>query len=70
MTTLDRSREFTGKTVLVTGAGKGIGNATARLMAARGARVVAASRTRSDLEALAGAIGCETLCVDLADADV
>jgi NAD(P)-dependent dehydrogenase (short-subunit alcohol dehydrogenase family) len=69
MTALDRSREFAGKTVLVTGAGKGIGEATARLMAARGARVIAVSRTRSDLEALAAAIGCETVCVDLADAD-
>ena len=69
MTALDRSREFAGKTVLVTGAGKGIGEATARLMAARGARVIAVSRTRSDLDALAEAIGCDTLCVDLADAE-
>jgi len=69
MTTLDRSREFAGKTVLVTGAGKGIGEATARLMASRGARVIAASRTRSDLDTLAEAIGCETVCVDLADAE-
>lgn len=67
MTALDRSREFAGKTVLVTGAGKGIGEATVHLMAARGARVIAASRTRSDLDKLAASIGCETVCVDLAD---
>ncbi|PTB22198.1 short-chain dehydrogenase [Trinickia symbiotica] len=68
MTSMDRSREFAGKTVLITGAGKGIGHATALLMAARGARVIAASRTEADLVALRREIGCETLCVDLADA--
>lgn len=60
---------FDGKTVLVTGAGKGIGRETARLMAGRGARVVAVSRTRSDLDSLEAEIGCETIAVDLANAD-
>jgi NAD(P)-dependent dehydrogenase (short-subunit alcohol dehydrogenase family) len=45
-----------GKVAIVTGAGRGIGAATARLFAAEGARVVLASRTESELEAVAGAI--------------
>lgn len=60
---------FDGKTVLITGAGKGIGRETARLMAARGASVVAVSRTESDIDSLAAEIGCATVAVDLADAD-
>ena len=64
---VDRNREFAGKTVLVTGAGKGIGRTTAQRMAGRGARVIALSRAASDLQALKEEIGCETLCVDLAD---
>jgi NAD(P)-dependent dehydrogenase (short-subunit alcohol dehydrogenase family) len=67
MSDLDRNREFAGKTVLVTGAGKGIGRATARLMAARGARVVALSRSAADLETLRQEIGCAVLSADLAD---
>jgi L-xylulose reductase len=59
--------EFTGKRVLVTGAGKGIGRATAELMAEYGAQVVALSRDPKDLESLAAQIGCETIAVDLAD---
>lgn len=59
--------DFTDKRVLVTGAGKGIGEATARLLQARGASVVALSRTQSDLDALHADIGCETITCDLAD---
>lgn len=65
---VDRNREFAGKTVLITGAGKGIGYATAILMAARGAQVVALSRSQSDLNALSNTISCKTIPVDLADA--
>jgi L-xylulose reductase len=65
---LDRSREFAGKTVLITGAGKGIGRTTAQLMAQRGARVIALSRAADDLKTLNDETGCETLCADLADA--
>jgi len=59
---------FDGKTVLITGAGKGIGRETARLLASRGARIVALSRTRADLDSLAGEIGSTSIVVDLADA--
>lgn len=47
---------LSGKVAIVTGAGRGIGAATARLLAADGARVVLASRTRSELESVAGGI--------------
>ena len=43
---------FTDRSVIITGAGKGIGRATAILLAERGARVTAISRTQSDLDSL------------------
>ncbi len=60
--------QFEGRTILVTGAGKGIGRATARFLAERGAAIVALSRSAEDLETLKAEIGCRTLSVDLADA--
>lgn len=42
--------DFTGKTVIVTGAGKGIGEAIALEFANAGADVVVAARTKSDLD--------------------
>lgn len=60
--------DFTGKTVIITGAGKGIGRETARLLAGRGARITALSRTRADLDSLKDEIDCRCVAVDLADA--
>jgi len=60
--------QFSGKSVIVTGAGKGIGRACAQLMASRGAEVIALSRTQSDLTSLAAEIGGRSIQVDLADA--
>ena len=49
-------RRVAGKVVAITGAGRGIGAATARLLAARGARVVLGSRSEKELAATADAI--------------
>lgn len=60
--------DFAGKHVILTGAGKGIGRATAIMLARRGAKVTALSRSASDLESLEKEIGCVSIPVDLADA--
>ena len=52
MTALDRFR-VDGRAAIVTGAGRGIGAATARLLAEAGADVVLASRTAEQLESVA-----------------
>ena len=60
-----------GKAVLVTGGSKGIGKATAQVMAAEGARVVICSRNQAALDDTARAIrkdtgkGVESIAVDL-----
>ncbi len=46
-------KNFSEKVALITGAGSGLGAATARLLASEGARVALLSRTASELEALA-----------------
>ncbi len=59
--------DFSGRRVLVTGAGKGIGRAVARMLAAHGALVVALSRDQADLDSLRAECGCEAIAADLAD---
>ena len=59
--------DFDNKSVIITGAGKGIGRATAIEMNKYGAKVIAMARTQSDLDSLKSEIGCVTIKVDLSD---
>ncbi|MBU2867754.1 SDR family oxidoreductase [Pacificibacter marinus] len=61
--------QFSGKSVIITGAGKGIGRSTAQLLGQRGAEVVAISRTQSDLDSLRAEIGGRSLIADLSNVD-
>ncbi|MHC0054719.1 SDR family NAD(P)-dependent oxidoreductase [Actibacterium sp. D379-3] len=61
-------KRFEDKTVIVTGAGSGIGRATALAFAAEGARLVATDVNPSGLDALSGAVGAarvETVVGDI-----
>ena len=58
-----------GRVALVMGASKGIGAAVARELAAEGARVAIASRSRGPLEELAAEIGASAFVHDNADLD-
>ena len=57
---------MTGRVAIVTGAGRGIGRATALTLAARGAHVMGVSRTESELESLAREAPIETLAESVA----
>ena len=64
--------ELAGKTALITGASQGLGAATARAMAARGARVLLLARTEEKLREVADSIEsgggqAEIFAVDLSD---
>jgi short-subunit dehydrogenase len=64
--------ELRGKKALVTGASGGIGAATARALAAAGARVMLLARRQPELERVAATLGDRAAAVhavDLADAD-
>ena len=67
-------RELRGKTVLVTGAGRGLGHGVARGLAGYGATVLAVARTEPELAELAGTVratggAIETFIADLARPD-
>src|SRR6185503_10804424 len=56
-----------GKLALVTGGGRGIGAAIARVLAGAGARVIVCGRTQPEIDAVAREIGGVALRLDLTD---
>lgn len=58
-----------GKTVLITGASRGIGEAAARLFAQEGAQVILLARRMEVIESLAAEIGALAIAGDVADYD-
>lgn len=59
--------DFSGRSILVTGASSGIGRATVEALCASGANVVAAARNANELARLAEETGCEPLMLDVSD---
>ena len=57
--------EFEGRTILVTGAGGGIGGATVRQLVAKGAEVIAAGRSAESIVGIVGETGAHPLVFDL-----
>lgn len=64
----DLSRPLAGKVAIITGGGSGIGRATARMFAARGAKVAITGRTEARLAGVVAEIeaaGSEALAVPM-----
>ncbi|MFM0184725.1 SDR family oxidoreductase [Paraburkholderia nemoris] len=59
--------DFSGRSILVTGASSGIGRATVEALCASGASVVAAARNVNELARLAEETGCEPMMLDVSD---
>ncbi|MYZ33805.1 MULTISPECIES: SDR family NAD(P)-dependent oxidoreductase [unclassified Streptomyces] len=71
---MSRDREFENKVAIVTGAGTGMGAATAILLAERGAKVALVGRRETPLHEVAAAVtkvGSEAICIpaDVSDSD-
>src|SRR5579884_229119 len=60
--------QLEGKVAVITGAGSGIGLATARLFVEEGAQVIAADIPEKGLAQLAGTRGVETVVADVTNA--
>ncbi len=60
-------RDFEGRHALITGGGSGIGAATARMLAARGAKVSLLGRRRDALQTIASETGASAFACDVTD---
>lgn len=56
MQNTDMNDNFTGKVIIITGASSGIGGATAKLLAGKGAKVVLGARREDNLKRIANEI--------------